>query len=106
MKENCNAYVGRGYNDEEVVTVGRWMLMDFALAIPFVGFIYYLVLLLGSGNKNQVNYIRARFIWSIIATVIAIGMIIVIVFASVQTPECINQLFESFEEFMNSIFNR
>ena len=58
-------------------SVGSWMLTLFVAGIPLVGFIYLLVLALGSGSSPaKRNYARAMFIWQIIAL---IGLILMLV---------------------------
>ena len=53
------------------------MLTLFVAGIPLVGFIYLLVLALGSGSSPaKRNYARAMFIWQIIAL---IGLILMFV---------------------------
>lgn len=58
------------YPDE---SVGSWMLTLFVAGIPVVGFIYMLVLALGSGGSPaKRNFARAMFIWQIIGIVATI----------------------------------
>ena len=58
-------------------SVGSWMLTLFVAGIPLAGFIYLLVLALGSGSSPaKRNYARAMFIWQIIAL---IGLILMFV---------------------------
>ena len=52
---------------------GGWMLTFFLLGIPVVGFIYLLVLALGSGGSPaKRNFARAAFLWQIIIFVLVI----------------------------------
>ena len=52
-------------------SVGAWMLTPFVAGIPVVGFIYMLVLALGSGGSPaKRNFARAALIWSLIALVV------------------------------------
>ena len=54
-------------------SVGGWMLTFFLLGIPVVGFIYLLVLALGSGvSPAKRNFARAAFLWQIIIFVVVI----------------------------------
>ena len=54
-------------------SVGAWMLTLFVAGIPVIGFIYLLVLALGSGGSPaKRNYARAMFIWQIIALIVLI----------------------------------
>ena len=58
-------------------SVGSWMITLLLVGIPVVGFIYLLVLALGSGSSPaKRNYARAMFIWQIIAL---IGLILMFV---------------------------
>ena len=52
-------------------SVGAWMLTLFVAGIPVIGFIYLLVLALGSGaSPAKRNFARAALIWSLIALVV------------------------------------
>ena len=54
-------------------SVGSWMLTLLLCGIPVVGFIYMLVLALGSGGSPaKRNFARAMFIWQIIGVVATI----------------------------------
>ena len=54
-------------------SVGSWMLTLFVCGIPLVGFVYLLVLALGSGGSPaKRNFARAMFIWQIIGVVATI----------------------------------
>ena len=56
-------------------SVGAWMLTLFVASIPVVGFIYLLVLALGSGGSPaKRNFARALFIWQIIGVVVTVLM--------------------------------
>ena len=58
-------------------SVGSWMLTLFVVGIPLVGFIYLLVLALGSGSSPaKRNFARAMFIWQIIGIVATILMFV------------------------------
>ena len=58
-------------------SVGAWMLTLFLVGIPVVGFIYLLILALGSGGSPaKRNFGRAMFIWQIIGIVATILMFI------------------------------
>ena len=51
-------------------SVGAWMLTLFLVGIPVVGFIYLLILALGSGGSPaKRNFARAMFIWQIIGII-------------------------------------
>ena len=56
-------------------SVGAWMLTLFVAGIPLVGFIYLLVLALGSGGSPaKRNFARALFIWQILGVVATVLM--------------------------------
>ena len=56
-------------------SVGAWMLTLFVASIPVVGFIYLLMLALGSGGSPaKRNFARALFIWQIIGVVVTVLM--------------------------------
>ena len=52
-------------------SVGAWMLTLFVAGIPVIGFIYMLVLALGSGGSPaKRNFARAALVWTLIALVV------------------------------------
>ena len=52
-------------------SVGAWMLTLFVAGIPVIGFIYLLVLALGSdASPAKRNFARATLIWALIALVV------------------------------------
>ena len=54
-------------------SVGGSMLTFFLMGIPLVGFVYLLVLALGSGGSPaKRNFARAAFLWQIIIFVLVI----------------------------------
>ena len=58
-------------------SVGGWMLTLFLMGLPLVGFVYLLVLALGSGGSPaKRNFARAMFIWQIIGVVATILMFV------------------------------
>ena len=58
-------------------SVGAWMLTLFLVGMPVVGFIYLLILALGSGGSPaKRNFARAMFIWQIIGIVATILMFV------------------------------
>lgn len=74
-----------GGQDNEVMSVGQWLLTILATIVPCVGLILYLVWAFGSsGNQNRKNYCRAWLIYYAIATVLStiIAIIIIAVAAS------------------------
>lgn len=70
-------------NDNEVMSVGEWLLTILATIIPCVGLVLYLVWAFGkNGNANRRNYCKAWLIYWVIQMVLTI-IILVIVFAIV-----------------------
>ena len=58
-------------------SVGSWMITLLLVGIPVVGFIYLLVLALGSGSSPaKRNYARAMFIWQIIGIIAFVLMFV------------------------------
>ncbi len=58
-------------------SVGSWMITLLLVGIPVVGFIYLLVLALGSGSSPaKRNYARAMFIWQIIGIIALVLMFV------------------------------
>ena len=58
-------------------SVGSWMITLLLVGIPVVGFIYLLVLALGSGSSPaKRNYARAMFIWQIIGILALVLMFV------------------------------
>ena len=54
-------------------SVGGWMLTLFLMGLPLVGFVYLLVLALGSGGSPaKRNFARAALIWQIICGLVAV----------------------------------
>ena len=59
-------------------SVGGWMLTFFLMGIPLVGFVYLLVLALGSGGSPaKRNFARAAFLWQIIIFVLVIIFLVI-----------------------------
>lgn len=65
-------YQQRPYNENErPMTLGEWVLTILVLAIPCVGFIFYIVWAVSkNGNVNRRNYCRAMIIITAIAFVL------------------------------------
>lgn len=58
-------------------SVGSWMITLLVVGIPMVGFIYLLVLALGSGGSpSKRNFARAMFIWQIIGIIALVLMFV------------------------------
>ena len=54
-------------------SVGSWMITLLLVGIPLVGFIYLLVLALGSGSSPaKRNFARAALIWTLIALAVTV----------------------------------
>ena len=59
-------------------SVGGWMLTLFLMGLPLVGFVYLLVLALGSGGSPaKRNFARALLAWEIIGLVATILLYVV-----------------------------
>lgn len=65
----------------EPMSFGAWLGTLFILAIPIVGWVFYLLWLCGVGNKNRVRFIRAKFVLSLIFLII----FAIIIIASMST---------------------
>lgn len=69
-------------------SVGSWMVTLLLANIPVVGFIYLLVLALGSGaSPSKRNFARALFLWQIIAVIAVIVLYVIFgvaIWASLQ----------------------
>lgn len=69
-------------------SVGSWMITLLLANIPVIGFIYLLVLALGSGaSPSKRNFARALFLWQIIAVIAVIVLYVVFgvaIWASLQ----------------------
>ena len=69
-------------------SVGAWMLTLFVAGIPVIGFIYLLVLALGSdASPAKRNFARAMFIWQIIGVVAPVLILLLFgsaIFAALQ----------------------
>jgi len=69
-------------------SVGSWMITLLLANIPVIGFIYLLVLALGSGaSPSKRNFARALFLWQIIAVIAVIVLYVIFgvaIWASLQ----------------------
>lgn len=70
-------------------SVGGWMLTLFLVGTPVIGFIYLLILALGSGGSpSKRNFARAVFIWQIIGIIASVAIFILFgsaIFAGLQS---------------------
>ncbi len=70
-------------------SVGGWMLTLFLVGMPVIGFIYLLILALGSGGSPaKRNFARAVFIWQIIGIIASVAIFILFgsaIFAGLQS---------------------
>ncbi|MGP4073546.1 hypothetical protein ACTWQB_13430 [Piscibacillus sp. B03] len=55
------------YDEDEVVSLGTWVILLIVLAIPIINFIVYLVLALGDHNENLKNFAKASLLLMLIA---------------------------------------
>lgn len=60
--EASNIHINNILNDDDVVTVGMWILIAILLAIPFVNIIAILFMAFGTVNQNIKNFARANLI--------------------------------------------
>lgn len=93
MDENNNGTITNNssydnYN-QQVMTVGEWILTFIICAIPCVNVIMLFVWAFGSGNENRKNYAKAALIMSVIGIIISI--IVTVAFGSVFA-EVLNNL--------------
>lgn len=66
-------------------SVGSWMLTQFVLGIPVVGFIYLLVIAFGgSASVSKKNWAIATLIWMAIGVALAIIAVIIMTIAGVS----------------------
>ena len=61
--------------DDEVMTVGKWFLTMLLLSIPCIGLIFAIVWLIGNGNRNRVNLLRAYLLFSIFMIVLSFAIV-------------------------------
>ncbi|WP_047986156.1 hypothetical protein [Ornithinibacillus californiensis] len=50
------------YGDDDVVSIGQWILILIGISIPFIGLIVTLILAFGSNNENLKNFGKAVLI--------------------------------------------
>lgn len=82
---NCSYSQNYDQQENEVLSVGEWLLMILATMIPCLGLILYLVWAFSrDGNKNRKNYCRAWLIYWVIQAVL--GIILFIVFMAILLP--------------------
>jgi len=60
------------YDQDTVVSVGTWVLISIALAIPLINLLVMLYLAFGSENQNLKNYGKAGLIMIVIAVVFSL----------------------------------
>lgn len=66
-----------GFNSEQPVSLGEWIVTYLLLCIPCVGLIMMLVWGFGGGAKpSKRNYCRAMLLISVIITILMIVMIV------------------------------
>lgn len=72
--------------DEKVMTVGNWMVVNLLMLIPLVNIILLFVWSFGDGtNKNKKSYARASLIW--MAIVFVIYMVIIFMMISIFSAD-------------------
>jgi len=62
-KHNKHNYDMNNYNhNNDVISIGTWILVLIGTAIPFINFILLIGLAIGSGNESLKNYGKAALI--------------------------------------------
>ncbi|GEL78355.1 hypothetical protein [Tenuibacillus multivorans] len=72
IKNQKNFSGNRNYYDDDVVSIGTWILILILTAIPFINIIALLVLAFGSHNENLKNYAKAVLILMVIVILLSI----------------------------------
>ena len=88
---------------EEKVPVFSWIFTFIVLAIPLVNVIYFIALLFG-GSKydSKVSFIRATFVFSLIALAILL-LLGILAFGGIQ--DLINKVMEYIQQVIDAIKN-
>ena len=62
----------QGDPNQEVMSVGSWLITLLILAIPCVNIVMYFIWAFGNGNENRKNFCRAGLIFILIAVVLSV----------------------------------
>ena len=62
----------QGDPNQEVMSVGSWLITLLILAIPYVNIVMYFIWAFGNGNENRKNFCRAGLIFMLIAVVLSV----------------------------------
>ena len=62
----------QGDPNQEVMSVGSWLITLLILAIPCVNIVMYFIWAFGNGNENRKNFCRAGLIFMMIAVVLSV----------------------------------
>ena len=62
----------QGDPNQEVMSVGSWLITLLILAIPCVNIVIYFIWAFGNGNENRKNFCRAGLIFMLIAVVLSV----------------------------------
>ena len=62
----------QGDPNQEVMSVGSWLITLLILAIPCVNIVMYFIWAFGNGNENRKNFCRAGLIFMLIAVVLSV----------------------------------
>ena len=62
----------QGGPNQEVMSVGSWLITLLILAIPCVNIVMYFIWAFGNGNENRKNFCRAGLIFMLIAVVLSV----------------------------------
>ena len=65
-------YNYQGDPNQEVMSVGSWLITLLILAIPCVNIVMYFIWAFGNGNENRKNFCRAGLIFMLIAVVLSV----------------------------------
>ena len=62
----------QGDPNQEVMSVGSWLITLLILAIPCVNIVMYFIWAFGNGKENRKNFCRAGLIFMLIAVVLSV----------------------------------
>ena len=62
----------QGDPNQEVMSVGSWLITLLILAIPCVNIVMYFIRVFGNGDENRKNFCRAGRIFMLVAVVLSV----------------------------------
>ena len=62
----------QGDPNQEVMSVGSWLITLLILAIPCVNIVMYFIWAFGNGNENRKNFCRAGLIFMLFPVVLSV----------------------------------